>query len=281
MEKNNELTIFEMIDRLANNRGKCKSQIKDLLDEVMSNQSYSGLHKPIRSRDPFIYNPEGPIIAPPTSKSPAKYLGASTGPDVLSASNGLTDYIDQLSSSTQEETIPTTEYDFLNFKPVGAYILGIEDCRDLLLRGVRAFFGGRYSAATNFNREQAAKALHALVEDYVTRRECWHEDYTTGSELLLCGTVRYDYLMSNVIPPRIWHLPGVGRLDFTDAIAGFQMEVTEVLRSKMFDKVSQVIPGATYDIYRTTRLPGGVLLEKGPDFRVVDWTRRMGCGEWR
>lgn len=282
MENKNELTIFDMIDELATRsrgEGKRKSPIKDILDEVMAGQNLHQKHKPIRGRDPFIHNPQGPILTPP-GKTPAKVLGSSISQNVENVTFGLTEMIDDLSRSTAEDMIPTAEYDLLNFKPVAAYIIGYEDCRDLLIRGIRAYFGGTYDPATTFNREEAGRALHGLLEDYLTQRECWHSDYTEGSEKLLCSTMRYDYVMSKYIPPRYWYLPDSRRLDFGDALTAYALNVKEVIRNMMFDKLSTIIPGKTYDIYRTTRTAGGVLLEKGPDFRVVDWTRRMGNGEW-
>lgn len=283
MENKNELTIFDMIDEMATRsrgEGKRKSPIKDILDEVMAGQSFNHKHKPIRGRDPFIHNPLGPIITPPTAKKAARALGTSVGQNVDEVTYGLTEMIDDLSKNTAEDMIPTMEYDLLNFKPVAGYIIGYEDCRDLLIRGIRAYFGGTYDPAATFNREEAGRALHALLEDYLTQRECWHDDYSPGSEKLLCSTMRYDYIMSKYIPPRYWYLPDNVRLDFGDALASYALNVTEVIRNMMFDKLSAVIPDKTYDIYRTTRTAGGVLLEKGPDFRVVDWTRRMGNGEW-
>lgn len=282
MENNNELPLFEMINEWSRGGGnKRKSSISELLDDVMLGQNFSSKYKPVRSRDPFLHNPQGPIIAPPDSKNPAKVLGSTVGTKVEMVTCSLTDYIDDLSKSTEQETIPNTEYDLLNFKPVAAYIIGYEDCRELLIRGMRAFFGMRYPAAASFNREDAGKALHALLEDYLTRRECWHDDYRPGGEKLLCGTERYDMVLSKFIPPKHWYLPEGHGLDFTKALTGFAMEVGEVIRSKMFDKLSSIIPGPTYDIYRTARTAGGVLLEKGPDYRVVDWMRRTGNGEWK
>lgn len=237
--------------------------IGDLLDEIMTNP-----------------NLEFPVHKPPSIMREARPLGKSPTLEHVGGFGELGQFIDELSRSSVIDVYPA-KYDLMNFAPEAAYIMPIEDLTEILIRGVRAYFGGLYSQATFFNREAAAKAIHGLFEDYLFRQLYWHAEYRDGGSRLLRPAERYDKVMSSFIPPKYWHLPEHQMLVFTQAIEKYELEVSDRVRTTVFDRMKKIVPEPTYDIFRTTLLPGGVLLQKGPDFRIVDWTRRMESGEWR
>lgn len=284
-EQNNEETIFGILEELQN-KGRVKkrdSTVSDLLDELMENPNLHFKHPPIPGRMAFISNPDPTdrILAPATARMVAKCIGAPVGIKTGVVAADLFDTTTELSMEMEQDFIPYTSFDAMNFKAVAAFIISIEDSRDYLIRGMRAYFGGTYDAAGLFNRDHAAKAIYGLVEDYLCRRQYWHNEYNPGSEKLLRGTERYDRIMSNFLPPEIWNLPGNRRINFAEQLIRFDLDVGEFVRNRIYDRVLSIIPEATYDIYRSVLVPGGVLIERGPDFRVVDWTRRMESGEWR
>lgn len=282
-QQNNEETIFDILEELSNGVKKPprKSLVGELLDELMENPNLKFKHPPMLSRTPFITNPDGPILAPKDAMVVAKRLGAPvnlSGPQVV---DSFIETAMDLGKETEQDFIPYTSFDLMNFQSTAAFIISIEDSRDYLIRGMRAYFGGTYDAAGLFNREHAAKALYALTEDYLCRRQYWHTDYRPGSEKLLRGTERYDRIMSNFLPPDVWVLPDNRRISFAEQRTRFELDVGEFVRNRIYDRLLSIIPTATYDIHRSVLVPGGVLIERGPDFRVVDWTRRMESGEWR
>lgn len=281
-QQNNEETIFDILEDLSNGvcKPKRKSLVGELLDELMENPNLKIKHPPMCSRMDFITNPAGPILAPKSARMVAKSLGMPVGLSTGVAASQLLNSTIDLGRETEEDFVPYTSFDRMDFKATAAFIVSIEDSRDYLIRGMRGYFGGTYDAASLFNRDHAAKALYALAEDYLNRRQYWHAEYSPGSERLLRGTERYDRIMSNFLPPEVWVLPGNRQINFAEQLSRFELDVGEFVRNRIYDRLQSVVPTATYDIYRSMLVPGGILLERGPDFRVVDWTRRMESGEW-
>lgn len=67
-------------------------------------------------------------------------------------------------------------------------------------------------------------------------------------------------------------------------IAPFDLYFREVLDDFELatqEWVANFIPEPTYDIWYLTQFGRELVIDKGPDFRIVDWERRMKSGEWQ
>lgn len=60
----------------------------------------------------------------------------------------------------------------------------------------------------------------------------------------------------------------------------FECDVIEPVRSTLLGALDVVIPSTTWDIWYTKRLGRDIVLEKGEDYRIMDWTKRYRKGEF-
>jgi hypothetical protein len=65
----------------------------------------------------------------------------------------------------------------------------------------------------------------------------------------------------------------------------FARDFYDYVIDPVFEQLQQlvhvIIPERTWDIWLTKPLGADIILEKGPDYRIADWTRRKERGEFR
>ena len=162
---------------------------------------------------------------------------------------------------------------------VRAAMLSLMDQADYLTHRIRGLFGQCWLPAGLITHQDAQECLRAMVEDYVTQACRWHPESVTSPQHLICRTPRFDYVLNRFIPSTTID-QGRSVLDITPLHDRFQMEVLSNIRMAVHDKVHKILSGATWNICFVRRAVGGVAVFIGPDFRALDWERRMESGEW-
>lgn len=61
----------------------------------------------------------------------------------------------------------------------------------------------------------------------------------------------------------------------------FYTQVLDELEIEVQEWVQRLIPDSTWLVWYVRALGPDIILEKGEDFRVLDWHRRMATGDWR
>ena len=172
-----------------------------------------------------------------------------------------------------------------------AAIVDVINPAQALMRAVRSLFGQISTAANFFNTDNSHAVIWAMIEDYVVNRSAWHDDYTPGGEYLLATTPRARQLLEGYIPPRYFRTPE-GYLDLSGLHDKFYTELLPAIQEMVYSQVNGIIgTKATWTVWGvisvdrktvTGRTIGRTLmLMGGPDYRIIDWNRRMESGEWQ
>ena len=160
-----------------------------------------------------------------------------------------------------------------------AVILPLVDQGMYLTKKVRSLFGQLWLPAGMITVDNANDCLRALVEDYVVQACFWNPEHVQHPRHLICRTPRFDQTMSRYLPPHAIELPD-RFLNIQSIHEKFEIEVVGQLRAFVHDLVHKTLQGGTWNICFVQRFPGGVSIMVGPDFRALDWERRMESGEW-
>lgn len=172
-----------------------------------------------------------------------------------------------------------------------AAIVDIINPAQALLRAVRSLFGQISTSADFFSHDSAHAVIWAMIEDYVVNRSAWHEEYSPGGEYLLSVTPRARQRLESYIPPRYFLTPE-GYLDLGGLHDKFYCEVLPMIQEAVYNQVNGIIGiDATWDVWGVMAVdqqtPSGrvigrtLMLVGGPDYRILDWNRRMESGEWQ
>lgn len=160
-----------------------------------------------------------------------------------------------------------------------------------LLQAVRSLFGQISTSADFFSHDSAHAVIWAMIEDYVVNRSAWHEEYSPGGEYLLSVTPRARQRLENYIPPRYFLTPE-GYLDLGGLHDKFYCEILPTIQESVYNQINGIIGiDATWDVWGVIAVdqqtPAGrvigrtLMLVGGPDYRILDWNRRMESGEWQ
>lgn len=61
----------------------------------------------------------------------------------------------------------------------------------------------------------------------------------------------------------------------------FYIKVLDRFECKASNLVYNIIPDSTWDTWSLRRLGQCLLIVQGPDYRILDWEKRMSSGEWK
>ena len=130
------------------------------------------------------------------------------------------------------------------------------------------FFGKLGTRPPEFN--DCLVIVRAILDDVMSRRFLWCKDQDK-LESVVCEAMGWD-------DRSMLRHSHSGKL-----IAPFDLYFSEVLdefEQSIMEWVSNFIPQPTYDIWYLTQFGRDLVIDRGPDFRIVDWERRMKSGEW-
>ncbi len=135
-----------------------------------------------------------------------------------------------------------------------------------------------------FSRSECRRLIRALLEDELNAQMAWvsiNPDTRSQIEQVLLDLIPlWDALNENLHP----QLPPEHLEAWKDQIVRycgeFYRQVIEPTQKKVISWVQNIIPYRTWDVWTVRELGWDLVLEKGEDFRVLDWERRMASGEW-
>ena len=162
---------------------------------------------------------------------------------------------------------------------ISRHSLSLLDKADFLENRIKSIFGQYWLPASAFGKQYAIECLRALFDDYLTQACCWEREYEPNCQYQLLYTERFKDKLSLVIPDRIIRTPE-SLVNITGLHERFEVEVLNVLREWVHSALHRVVKGPTWNICFTSPSPMGVMINIGPDFRVLDWESRMESGEW-
>lgn len=115
-----------------------------------------------------------------------------------------------------------------------------------------------------FSPVQAFALVQAMVDDSVSKRLRWNRMPSNQTDTFLkAHWAWWSELLEN---------------DFSEL---FHHNILDNAFLSLEEMVDNLIPDDTWDIWYVSMYHRAVLLEKGQDFRIVDWEQRMQSGEWR
>lgn len=124
------------------------------------------------------------------------------------------------------------------------------------------------------SEEQAYAIISAMVYTSLDRRMRWLR-------------VKNNYLHPAITLgfPQLFNTEGAdtkteeGRNRFKAPYEAFDRDVIDVLEVKLEQMLDYLVPSMTWRIYHIKRLGRDFLIERGQDYRIADWTRRLKNGE--
>lgn len=111
--------------------------------------------------------------------------------------------------------------------------------------------------------------------------KCVFDDLLSTRFLWCPSTDRLDEVLTRHIPWHEFSRPAPD--DPVDRIAIKDLYYEEILDAyilRIDQWLYQIVPHRTWDVWYLTQLGFELVLDKGPDYRVLDWTRRTESGEW-
>ena len=171
------------------------------------------------------------------------------------------------------------------------HIVEINDIVQRLVNGIGYYFGQIWTPSSFVSTHDGYRLVWALIEDYVNQQCIWNVEFNEMCNMLIGVTPRFSHVLEEFKPPRNVVLPkGEGTLQFDGLEDAFNQMVLDKVREQVHAKVSELVKGPTFMIWGVIQVPTMVggrqtgyvpVLMSGVDFRIVDYDRRMGTGEWR
>lgn len=171
------------------------------------------------------------------------------------------------------------------------HIVEINDVVQRLVKGIGYYYGQLWTPASFVSTHDGHRLVWALIEDYVNQQCIWNVEFNERCEVLIGITPRFMQVLEEFKPPRNINLPNrEGSLHLDTIEDAFNCNILDPVRELIHGKVSELVKGPTFMIWGVVQVPtmmGGrqagyvPVLMSGVDFRIVDYDRRMGTGEWR
>lgn len=171
------------------------------------------------------------------------------------------------------------------------HIVEINDVVQRLVKGIGYYYGQLWTPSSFVSTHDGHRLVWALIEDYVNQQCIWNVEFNDRCEVLIGITPRFMQVLEEFKPPRNINLPNrEGSLHLDSIEDAFNCNILDPVRELIHSKVSELVKGPTFMIWGVIQVPtmmGGrqagyvPVLMSGVDFRIVDYDRRMGTGEWR
>lgn len=171
------------------------------------------------------------------------------------------------------------------------HIVEINDVVQRLVKGIGYYYGQLWTPSSFVSTHDGHRLAWALIEDYVNQQCIWNVEFNDRCEVLIGITPRFMQVLEEFKPPRNINLPNrEGSLHLDSIEDAFNCNILDPVRELIHSKVSELVKGPTFMIWGVIQVPtmmGGrqagyvPVLMSGVDFRIVDYDRRMGTGEWR
>lgn len=171
------------------------------------------------------------------------------------------------------------------------HIVEIHDVVQRLVKGIGYYYGQLWTPSSFVSTHDGHRLVWALIEDYVNQQCIWNVEFNDRCEVLIGITPRFSQVLAEFKPPRNINLPNrEGSLQLDSIEDAFNCNILDPVRESIHAKVSELVKGPTFMIWGVIQVPtmmGGrqagyvPVLMSGVDFRIVDYDRRMGTGEWR
>lgn len=159
-----------------------------------------------------------------------------------------------------------------------------------IVQGIRYYYGQLWTPSSFVSTNDGHRLVWALIEDYVNQQCIWNVEFNDRCEVLIGITPRFSQVLAEFKPPRNVNLPnGEGSLQLDSIEDAFNYNVLDPVRELVHGKVSELVKGPTFMIWGVVPVPTTIgsrtagyvpVLMSGVDFRIVDYDRRMGTGEW-
>lgn len=126
--------------------------------------------------------------------------------------------------------------------------------------------------------DQYVDIIQGIVDDHINSLTCWCSD--SDSSLKLLGEI-FDWFEPEAIKlqseeseisPQRYKLMVVSNM--------YYIQVIDLIIVRFSEIVDEFIPSDNWNVWHMRRLGDDLLVEKGEDYRIIDWTRRMESGEW-
>lgn len=200
----------------------------------------------------------------------------------------------QLNNPTQTNHQYRNPYNLLEQLPntdKRIHLIEISNTVSKLVQGIRYYYGQLWTPSSFVSIHDGHRLVWALIEDYVNQQCIWNVEFNDRCEVLIGNTPRFSSVLAEFKPPRNVVLPnGEGSLHLDSIEDAFNCNILDMVREWVHCKVSELVKGPTFMIWGVIQVPtmiGGrpagyvPALMSGIDFRIVDYDRRMGTGEWR
>lgn len=169
------------------------------------------------------------------------------------------------------------------------HMLDIRREVDLLRNGIARYFGPIFTPAGFVTVNDAYKLVWALVEDYVNQQCGWHPEYNASCRNWLGSTPRFHQELEVFLPHYQSKAYTASPALFEQVTDRFNSDVYDRLRNAIHEQVNKIIKGPTMLVWGVMSIPTRIgtrtmgntpVLMSGTDYRILDWNRRMGTGEW-
>lgn len=118
--------------------------------------------------------------------------------------------------------------------------------------------------------EDCFQVIRAILDDQLSHRFKWCPAQTTIRQLLETLTG--------------WHTLEIESLLMGERVPLYDHYYETVLLEYVVDVerwLDAYVPSRTWDVWYLTNFGRELVIDKGTDYRVMDWHRRMQSGEWR
>lgn len=125
----------------------------------------------------------------------------------------------------------------------------------------------KYKGPLTISQTDAARIVTAMFEDFIAVRSRWSSQaaYDVNTELVLA-----EVFTDPALHGRHWHM----------ALSHFHTHVLESVYETVWAVMERFMPQPTWHVYYLRSIPRGLILEKGEDYRILDWENRVASGEW-
>lgn len=153
-------------------------------------------------------------------------------------------------------------------------IINASEYAHQLMVATNKFLRENKKAKKEISEEQAAEIIAAIVDDAISDRMRW---------------CRKSHYTANALER---HLPWFNLLTYHRTPNGIEqvecpfsndyyVDVLDKVECRVMDMVFEIIPDMTWDVWSMRMLGKDIAIMKGPDYRVLDWERRIASGEWK
>lgn len=116
--------------------------------------------------------------------------------------------------------------------------------------------------------------IYAFVDDMLSARMRWSK-----------SSYNYDNQLEKIFP---WFAPlknvrygNTMHVVECEISSAFYEKILSVLEDEIIELVDDRIEDRTWNVWSISKLGRDIVLVEGPDYRILDWERRMQTGEWK